>query len=395
MPTGDGLLVRLLPAGTDPLDAFGKLCAAARRHGNGIIEITARGSIQVRGLSARFGAALCRRYRRARHRGGRRHSGSRAMRSPGSIPQEILDAGALAADLRRALAERSLSQSSRRKSPSSIDGGGALDLDDLAADVRLCAEATHSGVALAHQRRRRWRKRDGARRGRAERRHRNGPAIARSHRTTRPRRAGARCCCRERELHAFRAAIIDFLIIRPALRANGAQIRRRHDRHAIGCATERCLRHRSRFRPCRRSCARTTWPMPRGRSAQPAYAPAPERAAYADRLHATRAASSFAASPNVSALSSAPTIRAGMSSPAPARRSARRRTSPPAPWRRASPRSPRRISAPTFDIHISGCAKGCAHAEPAALTVVGTPDGCALIADGSARDAPFRHCRDG
>ena len=42
-----------------------------------------------------------------------------------------------------------------------------------------------------------------------------------------------------------------------------------------------------------------------------------------------------------------------------------------------------------FTVHISGCAKGCAHAAPAALTVVGTPDGCALVANGSARDAPF------
>ncbi len=40
-------------------------------------------------------------------------------------------------------------------------------------------------------------------------------------------------------------------------------------------------------------------------------------------------------------------------------------------------------------IHISGCAKGCAHAAAAALTVVGTPSGCALIADGSVRDMPF------
>jgi precorrin-3B synthase len=43
----------------------------------------------------------------------------------------------------------------------------------------------------------------------------------------------------------------------------------------------------------------------------------------------------------------------------------------------------------TSIIHISGCAKGCAHAAPAALTVVGTAGGCALIAHGSARDAPF------
>ena len=40
-------------------------------------------------------------------------------------------------------------------------------------------------------------------------------------------------------------------------------------------------------------------------------------------------------------------------------------------------------------IHVSGCAKGCAHPGAALLTVVGTPGDCALIANGSARDAPF------
>src|SRR5271169_3030875 len=62
MPTGDGLLVRLLPIGTIPLAAFTALCAAARTHGNGVIEITSRGSIQARGLSAasapRFATAI-------------------------------------------------------------------------------------------------------------------------------------------------------------------------------------------------------------------------------------------------------------------------------------------------------------------------------------------------
>ncbi|MGA8498854.1 MAG: precorrin-3B synthase, partial [Xanthobacteraceae bacterium] len=43
----------------------------------------------------------------------------------------------------------------------------------------------------------------------------------------------------------------------------------------------------------------------------------------------------------------------------------------------------------SFKIHISGCAKGCAHPAPAALTIVGTSSGCALIANGSARDMPF------
>jgi precorrin-3B synthase len=50
-------------------------------------------------------------------------------------------------------------------------------------------------------------------------------------------------------------------------------------------------------------------------------------------------------------------------------------------------------AAPVFDgagtIHISGCSKGCAHSAAAALTVVGTPDGCALMANGTTTDAPF------
>lgn len=42
-----------------------------------------------------------------------------------------------------------------------------------------------------------------------------------------------------------------------------------------------------------------------------------------------------------------------------------------------------------FTIHVSGCAKGCAHSAAAALTVVGTAAGCALVANGTARDAAF------
>jgi precorrin-3B synthase len=39
-------------------------------------------------------------------------------------------------------------------------------------------------------------------------------------------------------------------------------------------------------------------------------------------------------------------------------------------------------------VHISGCPKGCAHPGPAALTVVGTPQGCGIIHGGTAGEAP-------
>jgi precorrin-3B synthase len=41
-------------------------------------------------------------------------------------------------------------------------------------------------------------------------------------------------------------------------------------------------------------------------------------------------------------------------------------------------------------LHVSGCAKGCAHPSPAPLTIVGTEHGCGIIANGTARDAPAR-----
>ena len=106
MPTGDGLLVRLLPIGTIPLAAFAALCAAARAHGNGIIEITSRGNIQVRGLSAasapQFAAAVAALDIAA-------EDGVPVLCNPlaGLDAEEVFDAAALAAELRRALAQRS------------------------------------------------------------------------------------------------------------------------------------------------------------------------------------------------------------------------------------------------------------------------------------------------
>ncbi len=41
-------------------------------------------------------------------------------------------------------------------------------------------------------------------------------------------------------------------------------------------------------------------------------------------------------------------------------------------------------------LHISGCAKGCAHPAPAAFTIVGTARGCGLIRDGTAQASPHR-----
>lgn len=46
---------------------------------------------------------------------------------------------------------------------------------------------------------------------------------------------------------------------------------------------------------------------------------------------------------------------------------------------------------PEQSLHISGCSKGCAHPRPAALTVIAQTDGFALIRDGKASDAPHHN----
>ncbi len=189
MPTGDGLLVRLLPVGTIPLDAFRRLCAAACEHGNGIVEITARGSIQIRGLSAasapRFADAIA--WLNIAADDGIPVLGSALA---GLDADEILDASRLAAALRQALSKTSLAARLAPKVSVAIDGGGVLGLGRLAADVRLSATSVRDGAVLRISVGGDDASATGLRR-RAARRHRRRRAIAGGHRPRRPIRAGA------------------------------------------------------------------------------------------------------------------------------------------------------------------------------------------------------------
>jgi precorrin-3B synthase len=147
MPTGDGLLVRLAPAGTIALDAMAGLCAAARAHGNGIIEVTVRGSIQVRGLTAASSAAFAETVAALGIDGA---NGVPVIADPlaGLGADEALDAAALAAELRRAFAGTGLVGRLSPKVSVILDGGAALHLDAIEADVRLHAASSTEGVRL-------------------------------------------------------------------------------------------------------------------------------------------------------------------------------------------------------------------------------------------------------
>jgi precorrin-3B synthase len=383
MPSGDGLLARLRPSGTISLSSFAALCEAARQFGNGVIEITGRGSIQIRGLTAAsaplFADAVS----------------ALAIAVDDRIPvhtnalagldiEEILDAGSVAADLRRTLAQTSLPVRLAPKVSVAIDGGGALGLDNLAADVRLCAHlangaavfrvgvggdfatATHLGiVALA----------DG---GEVARR--LLEIVARHGRTAR-----ARDILATDGVAPFTAALAGLLapdhptarrtprttepigrhLLRDGSFAFGVGLA---FGHADATTLERLAHAANNSGAAGIRAAADRALLVVGLTAQTA----PIAAAEAERL-------GFVVRPDdprrhVIACAGAPICAAAHIAA---------RTLAPAVAEAARPYLDGRLR-----IHISGCAKGCAHSGAASLTIVGRHDGCAVIANGSVRDAP-------
>jgi precorrin-3B synthase len=378
MPTGDGLLVRLMPLGTIPLAAVAELCRAARAHGNGVIEITARGSIQIRGLTAltapRFAADIA-------ALGIAAADGIPILSNilAGLDPEEILDAAALAADLRGALARRSLGARVGAKVSVVIDGG-ALSLDDVSADVRLCAEAISGRAA--------WRVSVG------------GDAASAAQLGLVAPEHGVECAVRllevvsrqGRDVRArdiptgiFRSAVGDLLV------AGVPRHQTRRSRDAIGmhrlrdgslaggigvafghtdaAALERLIELAGHAGAVgiRAAAGRALMIIGLTDETASAFAAAAERLGFIVRSDDPRR--------HVVACAGAPICAAALIAS---------RAIGPAIAAAAAP-----LIDGSFTIHVSGCTKGCAHPAAAALTIVGMASGCALVADGTARGTPF------
>ncbi|TIP57127.1 MAG: precorrin-3B synthase [Mesorhizobium sp.] len=146
MQTGDGLLVRLNPVagGLSPKSLIG-LGESALRHGNGIIEVTARGSLQIRGLtptSARLLAMEVDALGIAVRTGMPVETGPLA----GLDPQEVADPRPLAERIRAAIEEAGLAQRLGPKVSVVVDGGGRLTMDAVTADIRLAAVRIDAGT---------------------------------------------------------------------------------------------------------------------------------------------------------------------------------------------------------------------------------------------------------
>jgi precorrin-3B synthase len=383
MQTGDGLLVRLRPTGVIPLDAFARLCAAAREHGNGVIEVTARGGIQVRGLrpasASQFADAVARLEIAVA-------DGIPVLINPlaGIASAEIADVRSVATDLRDQLARRRLAARLGAKISVAVDGGGPLNLDLLTADVRLRAVGRSAGAALQVSV--------------------GGDAVSAAMvglvaiengadaamrlldiLAQRGRRARACEIVDAEGSAAFRSAVADLLIgeaspCAPAPRGEVLGNHRLLDRSlargvglAFGHADVSALQRLTEAADAVGAKGLVVAPdrafVAVGVSSDAAdeFAAAAERLGFIVRSGDPRrhviacAGAPFCASAHFAARTFAPSIA--------------------------------KIGALFLDgsvtIHVSGCAKGCAHPAPAALTIVGTPEGCALVANGTARDAPF------
>jgi len=395
LPTGDGLLARFTPAGTMTLAAFKHFCAAARTHGNGIVEVTARGSIQIRGLSAvsagLFAAELATLKIAA-------EDTVPILCSPlsGIDAEEVFDVTPLARELRRTLAKRSPALQLNAKVSVVLDGGAKLNLARVPADIRLTAETVNGETLL-----RLAVGGDGAR------------AVALG--SVAPEHGVEAACrllgilakrgrhARARDIIAAEGAAIfrEALSSWPALRRATTladEDREIHDRKklcrdgrpialhrlrdgslacgiglAFGHADARALEHLADAATKAGACGLRAAPgrtlLAIGLSKQTAagFIASAERLGFVTRaddprLHVMACAGApLCASAYIAARATAPSIAAA--------------------------------GAPHLTgeavVHISGCAKGCAHPAAAALTVVGTAGACALIANGSARDAPF------
>ena len=148
MQTGDGLLVRLRPLTPGLTVAqLRALAEATEKHGNGLIEITARGNFQLRGMTPQSMPGLAADIDRA---GIVPDSGVAIEVPPLSDvdPSEIADARGLAQRLRNAIDSLHPKPALAAKLAIIVDGGGRVILDEISADIRLKAINTADGRQL-------------------------------------------------------------------------------------------------------------------------------------------------------------------------------------------------------------------------------------------------------
>lgn len=138
MQTGDGFLSRVAFEADISPRAMVTLCGLAERYGNGLIDITARGSLQFRGLTPESACAL---EKDVLALDLPLREGLAVETSPlaGRDDAEIADGRFLAEEIRNGAGALALHDKLAAKTSVVIDGGGRLAMGDLLADIRLKA----------------------------------------------------------------------------------------------------------------------------------------------------------------------------------------------------------------------------------------------------------------
>jgi precorrin-3B synthase len=154
MATGDGLLVRLhLTGGIVPLPMAQTIAECARDFGNGLIDLTSRANLQLRGVSETSLEPLTDRLRA--HDLVANDVQAEAVRnvvaSPlaGVDPTAVLDISPIVAALEERLASEPALHGLPAKFGFLIDDGGALSLAGIEADVRFEAFRPDEGGQFA------------------------------------------------------------------------------------------------------------------------------------------------------------------------------------------------------------------------------------------------------
>ncbi|HWK32367.1 MAG TPA: precorrin-3B synthase, partial [Hyphomicrobium sp.] len=144
MESGDGLIVRLRPrAGAFRCTEFMAMAELSVRYGNGLIDLTRRANLQLRGITPEGLPGLWNALRALGllDANAQVESVRNVMVSPlaGCDPDEIIDPRPIARRLERGLADYAELWRLPGKFGFVVDGGGRCSLDGERADIRLRA----------------------------------------------------------------------------------------------------------------------------------------------------------------------------------------------------------------------------------------------------------------
>jgi len=142
MESGDGLIVRLRArAGMLAADELLAIAGIAQRYGNGLIDLTRRANLQIRGVKPEGLTDLLSDLSMLGllDNGARAESVRNVMVSPlsGIDPTEVCDLRAIARELEHRLCNDPALWELPGKFGFIVDGGGLLPLDDERADIRI------------------------------------------------------------------------------------------------------------------------------------------------------------------------------------------------------------------------------------------------------------------